>query len=244
MRTFETGATRDDDANKIDYLGHMSHLAVERFCRYMHEHRVQPDGQLRAADNYKHGIPIASYMASGYRHMQDLAKHWEATGQVNEDLACATWFNIMGLLHEVMKARDNQTVTGFVGPVTSDTEILKPNPALTSPEITAASHPELFPVGTKVKVNGLESQIVMEADEFTKPRQIRVGDWPHGGYPINARRSTVTLWPRCGDQSPDYPGDNEYACPLDEGHELPHVCGCGCETRWGADGRPSIQGDK
>lgn len=67
MRTFETGATRNDDEGKIDYLGHLSHRAVQRFGAYMHAHRRQADGSLRAADNFKAGIPIPSYMTSGYR---------------------------------------------------------------------------------------------------------------------------------------------------------------------------------
>jgi len=58
MRTFESGATRDDDGTKLDFDGFLSPQALEAYAKYMHKHRVQSDGKLRASDNWKHGMPL------------------------------------------------------------------------------------------------------------------------------------------------------------------------------------------
>lgn len=101
MRTFDTGAMRNDDTDKIDYLNHFSHRALRRYAEFLHAARVLPDGTRRDAGNFKQGMPVASYMASGYRHMQDLAFDYERTGLIDQDLASAVVFNMLGLLHEV-----------------------------------------------------------------------------------------------------------------------------------------------
>lgn len=69
MRTFETGATRDSEEEKLDYEGFLSPLALEAYARYMHKHRTQADGSLRDSDNWQKGIPLSSYMKSLWRHM-------------------------------------------------------------------------------------------------------------------------------------------------------------------------------
>ena len=109
MRTFDTGATRDSDQDKIDYDGFISPLVLERFGQYMHQHRLQADGQMRASDNWQKGIPIAQYMKSKWRHFVDTWK-WvrgvrPAPAASMEDSLCAELFNTMGLLHEVLKAK-------------------------------------------------------------------------------------------------------------------------------------------
>ena len=52
MRTFDTGATRDTDSDKLDFDGFLSPLALEAFAEYMHRHRQVADGSLRASDNW------------------------------------------------------------------------------------------------------------------------------------------------------------------------------------------------
>lgn len=104
MRTFETGATRDTDTDKIDPEGFLSPLVIERFCRYMHKHRIQADGTLRASDNWVKGIPRDAYMKSLWRHLLDL---WlEHRGHPSrdgiEDALCAILFNAQGYLLEVL----------------------------------------------------------------------------------------------------------------------------------------------
>ena len=112
MREFSTGATRDDDQTKPDYEGFLSPAVLRRFGRYMNEHRLQADGNLRASDNWQKGIPQQEYLKSLLRHVVDL---WAALRQdgptdkspaaikEREDLLCAILFNTQGLLHERLK---------------------------------------------------------------------------------------------------------------------------------------------
>lgn len=107
VRKFETGATRDQDANKYDYEGFYSPLVVERFAEYMHKHRHQTDGALRASDNWQKGIPREAYMKSLWRHLMDVWKmHRGLPGSDTfEDALCAILFNAQGYLFELLKER-------------------------------------------------------------------------------------------------------------------------------------------
>ncbi len=113
MRTFKSGATRDNDEAKLDYDGFLSPGALKRYAEYMHKHRVQADGKLRDSDNWQmgSGIPLNSYMKSLFRHVLDV---WhlhrglevidEKGEQVDiEDAICASIFNSFGYLHEYLK---------------------------------------------------------------------------------------------------------------------------------------------
>jgi len=51
MRTFKTGATRNDDTGKLDFEGFLSPIALEKFAEYMHKNRIQADGNVRDSDN-------------------------------------------------------------------------------------------------------------------------------------------------------------------------------------------------
>lgn len=104
MRAFPTGATRNVDTNRLDYEGFLSPLVLRRFAEYMHKHRRQADGTLRASDNWQRGIPLDAYMKSGWRHFFEWW-HAHRTGIVVEDALCALLFNAMGYLHEMLKAR-------------------------------------------------------------------------------------------------------------------------------------------
>lgn len=106
-RKFSSGATRDTDEDKFDYEGFLSPLVVERFARYMHRHRVQADGTLRASDNWQKGIPLDAYMKSGFRHVIDWWKIHRGVSARDglEDILCAVIFNASGYLYEVLKAR-------------------------------------------------------------------------------------------------------------------------------------------
>ena len=108
MRTFETGATRDEETDKLDYEGFLSPMVLERFAQYMHQHRIQADGKLRDSDNWMRGIPESAYMKSLLRHIMDVWTHHrfpitEGPNGDLEDSLCAVLFNTMGLLYEVMK---------------------------------------------------------------------------------------------------------------------------------------------
>lgn len=116
MRTFNTGATRNDLGNKNDYEGFLSPLVIEAFGDYMTIHRRQADGTLRDSDNWQKGIPLSVYMKSLWRHFMDLWKLHRGHAVISkedghsvtiEEACSAILFNIMGYLHEVLKGGDN-----------------------------------------------------------------------------------------------------------------------------------------
>ena len=110
MRKFETGATRDTNQDKLDYEGFDSPLVTKRYAQYMHQHRIQADGSLRASDNWQKGIPKEAYMESLVRHMEGVKLIWdgypeEAVEPDLETALCAVLFNAKGLLFELIKER-------------------------------------------------------------------------------------------------------------------------------------------
>lgn len=107
MREFETGATRNLDDDKFDYEGFFSPLVLARRAEYMHKHRKQADGKLRASDNWQKGIPLDAYMKSGWRHFFEVWTIHRGYGvnDLLEDALCALMFNVEGYLHEVLKKR-------------------------------------------------------------------------------------------------------------------------------------------
>jgi hypothetical protein len=116
VQAFTTGATRSADDHKIDFEGHLHPDVLHYFGEYMHRHRIQRDGKMRASDNWQEGIPLHKYMKSLQRHNLDLARAWRGTvttnpdnGQVQSlgDLLCAMLFNVQGMLFELMN-RDMQ----------------------------------------------------------------------------------------------------------------------------------------
>lgn len=105
MRTFETGATRDDDENKLDYEGFLNPEVLRCFAEYMHMHRFQADETMRDSDNWQKGMGQSVYMKSMARHFIDtwrLHRFGVRHGAELEDTLCALLFNVMGMLKEVM----------------------------------------------------------------------------------------------------------------------------------------------
>ncbi|RLG10713.1 hypothetical protein DRN73_07140 [Candidatus Pacearchaeota archaeon] len=109
MRTFKSGATRDDDESKNDYEGFLSPIVIKRYADYMTKHRVQADGKLRKSDNWQKGIPKDAYIKSGYRHFMDwwLEHRGYKSREGLEDALCALLFNVQGYLFEVLKEKEN-----------------------------------------------------------------------------------------------------------------------------------------
>ena len=110
IREFETGATRDTDADKLKYEGFISPLVEKRFAQYMHLHRKQSDGNLRAPDNWQKGIPLDAYADSLIRHVKDFHLHIdgfadEAVDPDIESVLCAIRFNVDGYLFELLKQK-------------------------------------------------------------------------------------------------------------------------------------------
>jgi hypothetical protein len=108
MRTFKSGATRDQDETKLDYEGFYSPSVMKRFAEYMNEHRQQPNGSMRSSDNWQKGMPLEAYMKSAFRHFMDWwAIHRDEPADEDLEVAlCALIFNAQGYLHEVIKAND------------------------------------------------------------------------------------------------------------------------------------------
>lgn len=102
MRNFESGATRDDDNEKIDPEGFLSPLVLERYSQYMHMHRFQADGFVRASDNWQKGIPKEVYAKSLIRHVLEFWK-LRRSQQAVQDVLCAIMFNAMGYLFEELR---------------------------------------------------------------------------------------------------------------------------------------------
>jgi hypothetical protein len=110
MRIFETGATRDNSDSKIDYDGFLSSYVLRAYGEYMLKHQTQADGKKRESDNWQKGIPISAYMKSMYRHFMDV---WMNVRGIKcsvllEEALVALFFNVHGMLHEVVKQRLNE----------------------------------------------------------------------------------------------------------------------------------------
>ena len=103
MRTFKSGATRDQDETKLDYEGFYSPSVMKRFSEYMNEHRQQPNGSMRSSDNWQKGMPLEAYMKSAFRHFMDwwlVHRNYKLDQDRLEEALCALMFNVMGYLHE------------------------------------------------------------------------------------------------------------------------------------------------
>jgi hypothetical protein len=109
MREFSTGATRDIDDGKLDYEGFLNPFVLKRYAEYLHNHRVQADGQLRASDNWQLGIPKEVYAKSLNRHHMELWLQHRSTvkdRQLMEESLCGIIFNSMGYLLEMLKEKE------------------------------------------------------------------------------------------------------------------------------------------
>lgn len=106
-RTFDSGATRDTADGKPCYARFQSPLVVHRFGQYMLAHQQQPDGTMRAPDNWKRGIPLDAYFDSLDRHFHDLWLHHMGHGELArhglEETLCAIRFNNDGYLDAVLR---------------------------------------------------------------------------------------------------------------------------------------------
>lgn len=114
VRKFSTGATRNCDKNKLDFEGFLSPLFLEEFGKYMHSHRIQSDGEMRASDNWQKGIEQSVYIKSLWRHFFDLWKIHRGLKAVSpedgheisaEEACCAITFNVQGYCHETVKKK-------------------------------------------------------------------------------------------------------------------------------------------
>lgn len=105
IRIFESGATRDTDTGKLDYEGFLCPAFLQGFAEYMHKHRTQSDGSLRASDNWQKGMPIEEYMKSLARHFMDLwlIHRGFPAREGLEDALMGIMFNVQGYYVESKK---------------------------------------------------------------------------------------------------------------------------------------------
>lgn len=101
-RLFKTGAMRDKDDTKEDYIETISWSAFKRYAQYMTGKKARY-GQ----GNFKKGIPIESYEQSLVRHLQKYLtnKYEGGTDEPNEDHLAAILFNTFGIMHEEVTHR-------------------------------------------------------------------------------------------------------------------------------------------
>lgn len=109
LRKYGTGATRDDKQGKLVYEAFLHPVVLKRYAEFMHENRIQADGQLREGDNWQKGIPEKDYVDSLLRHVWDIwfwnSGDYEEMTEDYETACCAAMFNTMGLLYEVLVKR-------------------------------------------------------------------------------------------------------------------------------------------
>jgi hypothetical protein len=120
-RTFDSGATRNLDAEKLDYEGFYSPLVLERYAQYMHANRKLPDGSMRGSDNWMLGIPLPAYMKSLLRHVISAWKRHRGYGD-HEDLEtalCGVLFNASGYLHELLARGHHPSAPALIATVAS-----------------------------------------------------------------------------------------------------------------------------
>lgn len=114
IRQFDTGATRNTEDGKFDPEGFFSPLVLERYMKYMHKHRKQKDGSLRASDNWQKLFGEDHYavcMKSAWRHF---FAWWQAhrgypTKEDIEDSMMALLFNVMAYAHKRLSDANKET---------------------------------------------------------------------------------------------------------------------------------------
>lgn len=106
IRTFESGADRDVDDDKLGYEGAISPLVWREFAIYMKSKTTRNDGTKRSADNWQRGFPLDSYMESMFRHFMDVwlaHRGWTSDPDETMEALMALLFNVQGYAHELLK---------------------------------------------------------------------------------------------------------------------------------------------
>lgn len=93
---FSSGAIRDDQTGKPDFVETISWTALNAYAKYMTSKKAK-----YGAGNFKKGIDDWSYEQSAIRHLDKYLRNKYENGQdeINEDHLCALVFNVIGLIH-------------------------------------------------------------------------------------------------------------------------------------------------
>lgn len=99
---FATGAIRDTQEGKLDFVETVSYTALNRFVVYMTGKKAR-----YGSGNFKKGIPIESYEKSLMRHIDKYFRNKHENGQdeLDQDHLAAIVFNIFGIMHEEEQAK-------------------------------------------------------------------------------------------------------------------------------------------
>lgn len=94
---FNTGAIRDTQEGKLDFVETLSWTALNRYIQYMTSKKVK-----YGSGNFKKGIPIDSYERSLIRHLDKYMRNKFENGndELDQDHLAAMVFNIFGIMHE------------------------------------------------------------------------------------------------------------------------------------------------
>lgn len=100
IRKWKSGAIRDSEEGKEDYIETISWRAFKRYAKYMTACKVK-----YGEGNFKKGMDIPNYERSLMRHMQKYLenKYEGGTVEVENDHLSAMLFNIFGIMHEENK---------------------------------------------------------------------------------------------------------------------------------------------
>lgn len=94
---FKTGAIRDVQDGKEDYIETIPWRSFKRYAQYMTGKKAR-----YGAGNFKKGIPIESYEQSLVRHLQKYLENKYEEGDIekSDDHLSAMLFNIFGIMYE------------------------------------------------------------------------------------------------------------------------------------------------
>lgn len=100
---FSSGAIRDSQEGKNDFIETISYLGFDRYAGYMTSKKKK-----YGSGNFKKGIDITSYEKSLIRHWVKYMKNKYEGGKDEplEDHISAIIFNAFGILHEEERAKN------------------------------------------------------------------------------------------------------------------------------------------
>lgn len=103
---FESGAIRDTQEGKLDFIETLSYTALSRYIKYMTGKKEK-----YGSGNFKKGIPIDSYEKSLMRHIDKYMrnKYEGASDELDQDHLSAMVFNIFGIMHEQERCNQKNT---------------------------------------------------------------------------------------------------------------------------------------